>query len=139
MIFQKNLQFGDIWSRNCQKNCPNWGFWLFFWLCIPSFPWCLVVFLEFTGSVNVFLLFQKMIYYFPISFRSYNGIIQFFTHLNNIFIFCSWNILLTFIYFDNYLFKVRLSLTIFVICFGFLWHQSSRADPCNCILLFCLE
>ena len=31
-----------IWrylTSKLSKNCPNWGFWPFSWLCIISFPW----------------------------------------------------------------------------------------------------
>ena len=59
------------------------------------------------GMAGIFFVTWKTIYYFPISFSSCNGIIQFFTHLGNIF--CSWNNLHTFIYFDNYPLKVRRS------------------------------
>ena len=67
-IFQRNLQFGDIWPRNRQKKCPNWSFWPFSWLCIirslvfldfaHNDRWAafLVVFLQFAGPVNVFFL-----------------------------------------------------------------------------------
>ena len=37
--FSENLQFQDIWPRNCKKKCWNWGFWSFSRLCIISFPW----------------------------------------------------------------------------------------------------
>ena len=59
------------------------------------------------GMAGIFFVTWKTIYYFPISFSSCNGIIQFFTHLGNIC--CSWNNLHTFIYFDNYPSKVRRS------------------------------
>ena len=51
-------------TSKSSKNCSDWGFWPFSRLNIISFPyfshndswaWCLVVFLQFAGPVNVFL------------------------------------------------------------------------------------
>ena len=64
-IFHENLQFGDIWPRNRQKIAQIEVFGHF--LDFPSLvfldfahndrsAWCLVVFLQFAGPVNVFLL-----------------------------------------------------------------------------------
>ena len=64
LIFQKNLQFGDIWPWNLKKNAQIevFGHFLDFaslvFLDFPhndSWAWCLVVFLQFAGPVNVFL------------------------------------------------------------------------------------
>ena len=64
-IFQKNLQFGDIWPRNRQNiaRIEVFGHFLdFAVLVFLDFPhndrwaWCLFVFLQFAGPVNVFLL-----------------------------------------------------------------------------------
>ena len=67
-ILQKNLQFGDIWPRNCQKiarTCQKiaqevfghfLGFALFVFLDFlhnDRWAWCLVVFLQFV-RVNVY-------------------------------------------------------------------------------------
>ena len=63
-IFQKNLQFGDIWPRNRQKiaQIEVFGHFLDFallvFLDIPRngrWAWCLVIFLQFARPVNVFL------------------------------------------------------------------------------------
>ena len=62
-IFQKKLQFGDIWPQNHQKiaQIEIFGHFLDFALSVFLDRWtrCLVVFLQFTGSVNVFL-FQNL-------------------------------------------------------------------------------
>ena len=64
--FQKKLQFRDIWPRNREKNCPNWGFWPFFDFASLAFfdfahndkwAWCLVVFLQFADPVNIFVFY----------------------------------------------------------------------------------
>ena len=64
-IFQKNLQFGDIWPQNCLKNSQIEVFGHFHHFASLVFldfvhndtlGWCLVVFLQFIGPVNVFLL-----------------------------------------------------------------------------------
>ena len=69
-IFQKNLQFGDIWPRNRQKiaQIEVFGHFLDFApLVFLDFAhtdrraWCLVVFLQFSGPVNVFLFFNELI------------------------------------------------------------------------------
>ena len=61
-ILQKNLQFGDIWPRNCQKiaQIEVFGHFLGFALCVfldflhnDRCAWCLVVFLQFV-RVNVY-------------------------------------------------------------------------------------
>ena len=64
-IFQKNLQFGDIWPRNRQKiaQIEVYGHFLDFeWLVFLDFAhrwaWCLVAFLQLVGPVNVFLLLK---------------------------------------------------------------------------------
>ena len=66
-IFQKNLQFGDIWPRNCQKiaQIEVFGHFLNFASLVfldiahnDRWAWCLVVFLNFADPVNVFLLFH---------------------------------------------------------------------------------
>ena len=79
-IFQKILQFRGIWPRNRQKivQIEIFGHFLDFasldfldfahndrWAC------CLVVFLQFAGPVNVFLLSMKFVYldYFLIIYR----------------------------------------------------------------------
>ena len=68
-IFQKNLQFRDIWPRNRQKFAQSevLGHFLDFpSLVFPDFAhndrwaWCLIVFLQFAGPDNVFL-FSNMI------------------------------------------------------------------------------
>ena len=67
-IFQKNLQFGDICSQNRQKIAQIDVFdhfldfaSLVFLDFAPSdrWAWCLVVFLQFAGPVNVFLFYLK--------------------------------------------------------------------------------
>ena len=64
-IFQKNLQFGDNWPQNCLKNSQIEVFGHFHHFASLVFldfvhndtlGWCLVVFLQFIGPVNVFLL-----------------------------------------------------------------------------------
>ena len=69
-IFQKNLQFGDNWSRNCQKitQIEVLGhFFDFASLVLLDFEhndrcaWCLVAFLQFAGQVNVFLFYINMV------------------------------------------------------------------------------
>ena len=64
-IFEKNLQFGDIWSRNCQKiaQIEVFGHFLDFASSVffdfahnDRWTWCLVIFLQFAGPVNVFFL-----------------------------------------------------------------------------------
>ena len=66
LFFRKKMQFGDIWPRNCQKiaQIEVFGHFLNFTVFVfLDFPhngrctWCLVVFLQFAGPVNVFLLF----------------------------------------------------------------------------------
>ena len=68
-IFQKNLQFGDIWRRNRQKIAQIEVFRHFLdfaLLVFLDFPhndrcaWCLVVFLQFAGPVNVFLFLSRI-------------------------------------------------------------------------------
>ena len=63
-IFQKNMQFRDNWPRNRQKNTQIevFGHFLDFALLVffdfahnDRWAWCLVVFLQFAGTVNVFL------------------------------------------------------------------------------------
>ena len=63
-IFQKNLQFWDIWPRNRQKIAQIEVFGHFLDLTSlvfldfshnDSWAWCLAVFLQFAGPVNVFL------------------------------------------------------------------------------------
>ena len=72
--FEWNLFFRkicnlEIFNLEIVQNCPSWGFWPFSRFCTISFldfghnDWCawyLVVFLQFTGPVNVFLLFFNM-------------------------------------------------------------------------------
>ena len=67
-IFQKNLQFGDICSQNRQKIAQIDVFdhfldfaSLVFLDFAPSdmWAWCLVVFLQFAGPVNVFLFYLE--------------------------------------------------------------------------------
>ena len=70
-IFQKNLQFGDIWpqmSKSPKKiaQIKVFGHFLdFAWLVFLDFPhtdrwaWFIVVFLQFAGSVNAFLLIER--------------------------------------------------------------------------------
>ena len=62
--FSEKLAVSRYLASNLSKNCRNWGFWSFFQLCIISFldfahndrwAWCLLVFLQFAGSVNVFV------------------------------------------------------------------------------------
>ena len=68
-IFQKNLQFGDIWPQNRQKIAQvkvSGHFLDFSSLVFPDFAhndrwaWCLVIFLQFVGPVDVFLLIPEM-------------------------------------------------------------------------------
>ena len=68
--FQKNLQFGDIWPRNRQKIAQIEAFHHFLdfasWIFLDfanndRWAWCLVVFLQFAGPVNVFLFNWKTI------------------------------------------------------------------------------
>ena len=63
-IFQKNLQFEDIWPQNRQKIAQIEVFSHFLDFASLVFldfahndrwAWCLVVFLQFVGPVNVFL------------------------------------------------------------------------------------
>ena len=63
-IFQENLQFRHIWPRNRQKIAQIEVFGHFLDFASLGFldfahndrwVWCLVVFLQFAGSVNVFL------------------------------------------------------------------------------------
>ena len=74
-IFQKKLQFGDIWPRNRQKiaQIEVFGHFLDFASLVfldfahnDRWAWCLVVFLQFTGPVNVFFfcLFHRFWKYF---------------------------------------------------------------------------
>ena len=67
-IFQKNLQFGDIWPRNHQKiaQIEVFGHFVDFASLVylhfahnDRCAWCVVVFLQFAGPVNVFLLFNQ--------------------------------------------------------------------------------
>ena len=67
-IFQKKLQFGDIWPRNCQKNAQVevFGHFLDFASLVlldfahnDSWAWCLVVLLQFIGPVSVFVFILK--------------------------------------------------------------------------------
>ena len=60
-IFQKNLQFGDIWPRNRQKiaQIEVFGHFLDF-ASLDRWTWCLVVFLQFFGPINVFLLIFRL-------------------------------------------------------------------------------
>ena len=64
-IFQKKLQFGDVWPRTRQKiaQIEVFGHFLDFASSVfldfahnDRWAWCLVVFLQFTGPVNEFLL-----------------------------------------------------------------------------------
>ena len=64
LFFRKNLQFGDIWPRNRQKiaQIEVFGHFLDFASLVfldfehnDRWAWCLVVFLQFVGPVNVFL------------------------------------------------------------------------------------
>ena len=64
--FQKNLQFGDIWPRNRQKiaQIEVFGHFLYFTSLVflafahnDRWAWCLIVFLQFAGPVNVCLLY----------------------------------------------------------------------------------
>ena len=66
LIFQKNLQFGDIWPRNRQKiaQIEVFGHFLYFTSLVflafahnDRWAWCLIVFLQFAGPVNVCLLY----------------------------------------------------------------------------------
>ena len=61
-IFQKNLQFGDIWPRNRQKiaQIEVFGHFLDFASLVfldfahnDRWAWCLVVLLQFADPVNV--------------------------------------------------------------------------------------
>ena len=63
-IFQKNLKFGDIWPRNRQKIAQIEVFGHFLDFASSDFldfahndrwAWCLVVFLQFADSINIFL------------------------------------------------------------------------------------
>ena len=63
-IFQKNLQFGDIWPRNRQEvaQIEVFGHFLNFASLVfldfahnGRWAWCVVVFLKFVGPVSVFL------------------------------------------------------------------------------------
>ena len=65
-IFQKNLQFRDIWPWNRQRIVQIEIFHHFLDFASLAFldfahndrwAWCLVVFLQFAGSVNIFLFF----------------------------------------------------------------------------------
>ena len=67
-IFQKNLQFGDIWPRNRQKiaQIEVFGHFLDFASVVfldfahnNRWAWYLVVFLQFAGPLNIFLLLIK--------------------------------------------------------------------------------
>ena len=51
--FSENLAISRYLASKSSKSCPNWGFWLFSWLCIMSvswfshndgWEWCLAVF-----------------------------------------------------------------------------------------------
>ena len=73
-IFQKNLQFGDIWPRNRQKIAQIEVFGHFLDFASLGFldfahndrwAWRLVVFLQFAGPVNVFLLVFEVDIYKP--------------------------------------------------------------------------
>ena len=64
-IFQKNLQFGDMWPQNRPKiaQVEAFGHFLDFTSLVfhdfahnDRWAWCLFVFLQFAGPVNVFLL-----------------------------------------------------------------------------------
>ena len=68
-IFQKNLQFGDIWPRNRQKiaQIEVFGHFLNFASLVfllfahsDRWTWCPVVFLQFFGPINVFLLIFRL-------------------------------------------------------------------------------
>ena len=70
-IFQKNLQFGDMWPRNRQKHAQIevFGHFLDFASLVfldfahnNRWVWCLVVFLQFAGPVNVFLFKLKVLF-----------------------------------------------------------------------------
>ena len=83
-IFQKNLQFGDIWPRNRQKNAQIEVFGHFldfassvFFDCAHNdrWAWYLVVFLQFAGPVNAFLFFiQFQSFVFDFSFINFTEI-----------------------------------------------------------------
>ena len=69
-IFQKNVQFGDIWLWNRQKiaQIVVFGHFLDFASLVfldfahnDRWAWYLVVFLQFAGPVNAFLLFVEFI------------------------------------------------------------------------------
>ena len=66
-VFQKNLQFRDIWPQNRKKIAQIEVFCHFLdfaWIVFLDFAhndrwaWCLVVFLQFAGLFNVFLFYQ---------------------------------------------------------------------------------
>ena len=70
-IFQKNLQFGYIWPWNRQKIAQfdvfghflDFASLLFFDFAYNGrWTWCLLVFLQFAGPVNVFLFYISLIY-----------------------------------------------------------------------------
>ena len=70
-IFQKNLQFGDIWPWNRQKiaQIEVFGHFLDFASLVfldfahnHRWTWCLVVFLQFAGPVNAFLFPDEMFF-----------------------------------------------------------------------------
>ena len=83
-VFQKNLQFGDIWPRNRQKiaQIEVFGHFLDFASLVfidcahnDRWAWYLVVFLQFAGPVNVFLFFiQLQSFVFDFSFISFTEI-----------------------------------------------------------------
>ena len=70
LIFQKSLQFWDIWSQNRQKivQIEVFGYFLDFASLVfldfarnDRLAWCLVDVLQFAGSVNVFLFIMKLL------------------------------------------------------------------------------
>ena len=74
-IFQKNLQFPDICSRNLQKiaQIEVFGHFLDFTSLLflnftynDMWAWCLVVFSQFADPVNVFLFFCFFFNYTPV-------------------------------------------------------------------------
>ena len=80
IYFSEKLQFGDIWSRNCQKiaQIEVFGHSLdFASLVFIDFAhnarraWCLVVFLQFAIPVNVFLLFLVLSSQFSINLKAH--------------------------------------------------------------------
>ena len=84
-IFEKNLQFGDIWPRNRKKivQIEVFGHFLDFATLVfldfahnDRWAWCLVVFLQFGGPVNVFLfifLFWRKLNWYFFLFENFSG------------------------------------------------------------------